>query len=173
MGKIILYIAQSLDGFIADESGGVGWLNEYLKPDEDYGYKAFYQSLGAVILGSKTYEDTVRFNYWYRDVVGYVFTSRRLPVPEGWNPLFQEGDPTPLVRELRQKEKDSWLVGGAGLVTSFLNAGLVDELILSIIPEIITKGIPLFQNIGEWKKLRLQDCTRFKYGVVQLRYSFP
>lgn len=172
MAKIILYIAQSLDGFIADENGGVDWLNNYLRPDEDYGYNHFYQSLGAVIVGSRTYEQSISFRHWYTDKESYVFTNRRLPVPAGWNPVFCHGDPAPLARELQKKQKDTWLVGGAAMVTSFLNAGLVDEIILSIIPEIIGKGIPLFQGIERWSKLRLLANRQYKYGVSQLHYSF-
>ncbi len=111
MGKIVLYIAQSIDGFIAGEDGGVDWLNKYLTPEEDYGYKEFYASLGAVITGSKTFEQSVTFNYWYNDLDSYVFTTRILQVPEGWGPVFCKGDPEPLVMELRKKEKDTWLVG--------------------------------------------------------------
>ena len=172
MAKIILYIAQSVDGFIAEENGGVDWLNQYLKPDEDYGYNDFYQSLGAVIVGSKTYEQSISFRHWYTDKESYVFTSRRLPVPEGWKPVFCQGDPRPLVQELKKKPKDTWLVGGAAMVTSFLNAGLVDEIILSIIPEIIGRGIPLFQDIGRWHKPQLIANRQYKYGVTQLHYRF-
>jgi len=172
MAKLILYIAQSLDGFIADEDGGVDWLNNYLKPDEDYGYNDFYKSLGAVIVGSKTYEQSIGFNQWYTDMESYVFTTRRLPVPAGWNPVFCQGDPAPLVQQLKTKPKDTWLVGGAQLVTSFINAKLVDEIILSVIPEIIGRGIPLFQNIQRRDKLRLLATRQYKYGVSQLHYAF-
>jgi dihydrofolate reductase len=172
MGKIVLYIAQSLDGFIADEHGGVDWLNRYLKPDEDYGYNEFYASIGAVVSGSKTYEQSIGFNQWFTDKESYVFTSRKLVVPNGWNPVFHQGDPRPLVQELRKKPADTWLVGGAQLITSFINANLVDELILSVIPEIIVRGIPLFQNIGQWQHLQLLQNKQYRYGVVQLHYRF-
>jgi dihydrofolate reductase len=124
-----------------------------------------------VIVGSRTYEQSIGFRHWYTDKKSYVFTTRRLPVPEGWNPVFCQGDPTPLVHELRKKKNDTWLVGGAQLVNSFLDAGLVDDIILSVIPEVIGKGIPLFQNLRHRQKLRLQDNKQYKYGVVQLRYS--
>jgi len=172
MAKIILYIAQSLDGFIADEAGGVDWLNNYLRPDEDYGYNDFYKSLGAVIVGAKTYEQSIGFRHWYTDKESYVFTTRSLPVPGGWHPIFCQGDAGPLVQELRKKPKDTWLVGGAAMVTHFLNRGLVDEIILSVIPEIISKGIPLFQNIQRRYKLQLLHNRQYKYGVSQLHYSF-
>ena len=65
MGKIILNLAISLDGFIADERGGVDWLNDFMRPGEDYGMKNFFAQCGTAIMGATTYEQTLSFNYWY------------------------------------------------------------------------------------------------------------
>jgi len=172
MGKIILYIAVSLDGLIADEKGGVEWLDEYQIPDEDYGYKDFLKTLGAVIMGSKTYEQILTFNHWYEDVEGYVFTSRNLPVIEGESISFINGEPGPLIEKLRLLEKDSWLVGGGNLITRFINEGLLDELILTIIPKVLGKGIPLFAGIIQRNKLELTKHKIYPNSVVQLSYKF-
>ena len=171
MGKIVLYIAASLDGLIADEHGGVEWLNEYQIPEEDYGYKDFLKTLGAVVMGSKTYEQILTFNHWYENVEGYVFTSRNLRAIEGESINFITGEPRPLIEKLQLLEKDSWLVGGANLITQFINEGLLDELILTIIPKILGNGIPLFTEITQLKKLELQHHKVYPKSVMQLSYK--
>jgi len=172
MGKIVLYIAASLDGFIADENGGVGWLDEYQIPNEDYGYKDFLTTLGAVVMGSKTYEQILTFNHWYENVEGYVFTSRILPVVKDESISFINGEPHPLIEKLRLLEKDSWLVGGANLITRFVNERLLDELILTIIPKVLGKGIPLFTGIKKLNILELKEYKIYPNSVVQLSYKF-
>ena len=171
MGKIILYIAASLDGLIADENGGVGWLDEYQIPNEDYGYKDFLKTLGAVVMGSKTYEQILTFNHWYEDVEGYVFTSRNLQGIEGESISFINEQPQALIAKLRLLEKDSWLVGGGNLITQFINEGLLDELILTVIPKILGKGIPLFNGIIQLDTLELTKHKIYPNSVVQLSYK--
>ena len=112
MSKIILNLAISLDGFIADENGGVDWLNDFQKPVNDYGMNDFFKQCGTAIMGSKTYEQALSFNSWFEGMEGIVFTSRELPVMKNKPIKFFNGDPTPVVKELRKKEKDIWLVGG-------------------------------------------------------------
>lgn len=172
MGKIILNLAISLDGYIADESGGVDWLNDFLKPEEDYGMQAFFEQCGTAIMGAKTYEQTLSFNYWYGNMEGIVFTSRELPLLEGKSVQFIEGDPTETVRQLKEKTKDSWLVGGASLIAQFINNNLLDELIITIVPRLLGKGIALCPELGEIQKLNLQETKSYTDGVVQLKYSF-
>ncbi|PWT75931.1 MAG: dihydrofolate reductase [Bacteroidetes bacterium] len=171
MGKIILNLAISLDGFMADEAGGVDWLNDFLRPDEDYGMKDFFTQCGTAIMGSKTYEQTLSFNYWYGDMEGVVFTSKELPPLEGRTIHFVDGDPATIVKGLRKKHKDSWLVGGASLIAQFVNNHLLDELIVTVVPRLIGKGIGLCPDINEIQKLRLMENKRFDDGVVQLKYS--
>lgn len=171
MGKTVLYIATSLDGFIADENGGVDWLNDYQGKGEDYGYGEFLKTLGAVIMGSKTYEQVLDFNHWYENVEGYVFTTRPLKKIDP-TIQFMQGDPAPLVQKLREKEKDSWLVGGAQLVTHYINHNLLDTLIWTQVPKILGNGIPLFQQIEQASTLRLQTCKSYPDGVIQLTYLF-
>lgn len=172
MGKIILYIATSLDGYVADKGGGVDWLNEYNHPEEDYGYREFFKKIGAVIMGSKTYEQLLSFNYWYDGVESHVFSTRELEATPDHPIQVHSGDPTPLTTRLRQQSRDAWLIGGGRLITSFLNRGLIDELILTIVPKILGDGIPLFQKIEQLHKVELKSCKSFSDGVVQLTYRF-
>jgi dihydrofolate reductase len=171
MGKIICNLAMSLDGFIADEKGGVDWLNDYPPSGEDYGMTAFFQSCGAAIMGSKTYEQAVSFNSWFGDMEGYVFTSRELKPFKNVVIKFFSGNIAPVVVELKKKQKDSWLVGGAMLIADFINRKLLDELIVTVIPKILGKGMPLCPGINEIKKLELLESKQFKDGVIQLKYK--
>ena len=168
MGKIICNLATSVDGFIADENGGVDWLNDFQA--EDYGMVEFFEQCGTAIMGSKTYEQALSFNSWFGKMDGVIFTSRKLPFFKNEIINFVNGDPVPVAEELRQKEKDSWLVGGGQLIKSFIDLHLLDELVITIVPRLLGKGLALCPSIKEVSKLQLIDSKAHTDGVVQLRY---
>ena len=173
MGKIIFYVAASLDGFLADENGGVDWLMPYQEAGYDYGYAAFYKNIGYVITGSKTFEQARNFpgGWSTPHAVTYIFTSRQLETDGRKDLILWNGDITELANELKEKEKDTWLMGGAKLAGQFFNEGKVDELILSVIPTILGKGRPLFDGIERQLDLVLKKEVNFPNGVVQLVYG--
>jgi dihydrofolate reductase len=168
MRKIVLFIASSLDGYIARTSGDIDWLFT----DQDYGYSEFFASVDTVIMGRKTYEQVLTFGeYPYKGMKSYVFTK---------NPLFQADNNVELVTEdtkkfvddLRQADgKNIFFVGGAQLIFDFMNKNLVDELILSIHPIVLGEGIPLFVNQTNPHSLRLTKCQTYSSGLVQLSYD--
>jgi dihydrofolate reductase len=168
MRKVVLFIASSLDGYIARPSGDIDWLFT----DQDYGYSEFFASVDTVLLGRKTYEQVLTFGeYPYEGVKSYVFTK---------NPLFQAENNVELVTEdikkfinnLRQADgKNIWLVGGSQLTYDFMNKNLVDELILSIHPIVLGEGIPLFVNSTMPQFLKLTKCQTYSSGLVQLSYD--
>jgi dihydrofolate reductase len=170
MAKIICNLAISVDGFIADENGGVDWLNDFHA--EEYGMIDFFEQCGTAIMGSKTYELALSFNSWFGKMEGVVFTSRKLPSFKNEIVNFFNGDPGPVVEELRKKEQDSWLVGGGELIASFIDLHLLDELVITLIPRLLGKGLALCPSIKEISKLQLLDSQTYNDGVVQLRYSF-
>jgi dihydrofolate reductase len=168
MPKIRLYIATSLDGFIAEPDGGVGWLFT----DGDYGYTAFFDSIEALIMGRRTYEQVLGFGEWpYGEKPTYVFT-RSAPGDEHPHVEFVSSDVGTFVDELRQRlRRDIWLVGGAALVSTFRKLGLIDEYILSVHPVLLGDGILLFERPQPREGLRLQEVSSFESGLVQLRYA--
>jgi dihydrofolate reductase len=171
MGKIVLYIATSIDGRIADSNGGVEYLDGFMKPGEDYGYADFIKRIGTVVMGSATYEKLLSFSYWYEGMDHVVFSSREMHVPEGRSIRKLSGDPTALARELRGLPKDSWLVGGAALLTSFLERNLIDEMIITIVPKYLGGGISLWQDGRPVDELwQLSSVRSWDDGVVQLVY---
>ncbi|MCU0335150.1 MAG: dihydrofolate reductase family protein [Chitinophagaceae bacterium] len=172
MGKTVLYIATSIDGRIADTNGQVGFLDAYGSEAEDYGYAQFIQRIGTVIMGAATYEKVLSFSYWYEGKDHIIFASRQLTVPAGRSIRQLSGDPTELVAELRQRPTDTWLVGGAALLSSFLQRGLVDEMIITVVPEYLGDGITLWQDtMAAASHWQLLQCRSFADGVVQLHYQ--
>ena len=176
MSRITLYIAQSLDGFIADEGGGVGWLetfqDHYDKGVPGESYQEFFQSLDCLIIGAYTYEQILTFGDWpYGDVPTFVVTHRELPVSKESIRLYT-GDLVKLVKEVIPPEYENiWLVGGADLAQEFVRLGLVDEIRLSVIPVLLGSGVSLFGNSGPGSTLHLTDVTAFKTGIVELWYD--
>lgn len=175
MGKILFYVASSLDGYLADENGGVDWLLPFQNVPYDYGYGAFMKRLGVVVTGSKTFEQARNFpgGWSYGGIQTYVCT-RRQPDIEGLKGVaLWPGDIRELGEKVRQEKKDTWLLGGAALAASFFNEGLVDEMILSVMPLVLGKGLPLFTNIETPLPLKLENMTSFPNGVIQMTYTFP
>ena len=167
MSKVVLFIATSLDGYIAGPKGEIDWLFH----DADYGYKAFFDSVEALVMGRKTYELSLSFGEWpYGDKPAYVFT-RQTP-PDDSRVRFVAGDAAGLIAGLRARaSKNIWLVGGAALVSTFLREGLIDEFVISIHPQLLGAGIPLFEPGVPRLGLRLMGVTPFASGLVQLRYT--
>jgi len=165
--NIILYIAMSLDGFIAKEDGSIDWLIKYEKMEEDFGFKTFYNKIGTVLVGSITYR---QYKDAYREKNVYVF-SRTKSKSSAENIHFVSGDVKDIVSNLNfGANKNIWLVGGATLVYQFLIADLIDEYIITIIPILLGKGISLFQAQSAEKNLKLIDVKRYVSDLVQLHY---
>ena len=174
MGKIIFYVASSLDGFLADENGGVDWLMSYQEAGYDYGYTDFYKNIGYIVTGSKTFEQASNFpgGWAFPNSTTYIFTSRELDTQGRDDLIVWKGSIVDLVNELKEKAKDTWLIGGANLAGQFFNEGLVDEVVLSIMPTVLGKGLPLFVGIEKQMDLVLKKQEAFPNGVLQLVYGF-
>ena len=171
--RVVLYIATSLDGFIADRDGGVDWLERFTDAaDGDYGYADFYERIGALVIGRTTYEQVRGFGDWpYPGKPTVVFTHDSPEVDQP-DVSFTADDPTAVVASLReQTDGDLWLVGGGGLIASFRERGLINEVILTIIPVLLGEGVPLFPGAQPEAAMRLIDVRRFESGIVQLHYE--
>ena len=172
--RIKLYIATSLDGFIARENGSIDWLTKYENSSEtDYGYSEFYASIGTVLMGRKTYEQVLGFGDWpYGEKKGYVFTRQNEPLNREKNVEFVSGDVGEFVRQLKENtEEDIWLVGGSQLIKIFLEQNLVQDLIIFVVPIILRSGIPLFDQIQKEIGLKLINTERYESGLVRAEYE--
>jgi dihydrofolate reductase len=174
MPKIRLYIACSLDGYIAREDGSIDWLTEYDNNSEtDYGYSEFYESIGAVLMGRKTYEQVLGLGNWpYGEKKTYVFTRQKEPLHCEKNVEFVSGDIKEFARSLMENTyKDIWLVGGSQLIKIFLKEGLVQDMIIFLVPVILGSGIPLFDHIGKDIRLKTGRVEKYENGLVRLEYK--
>ena len=169
MRKIVLYSAMSLDGFIARENGDIDWL--FTGENTDYGYSQFTQTVDTVVMGGKTFRQVLSFggDFPYADKRCYVFT-RDVNANHDYA-TFLHHDLIKHVREMKEeKGKDIWLVGGAEINTSLLEAGLIDELQLFVHPVILGKGIPLFYEakLDHWFKVA--NVEEFTDSMIHLTY---
>ncbi|HXG36656.1 MAG TPA: dihydrofolate reductase family protein, partial [Dehalococcoidia bacterium] len=172
MPNVILYIAASLDGFIATEDGGVAWLDRFQSTGEDYGYSDFYQGIGTVIMGANTYRQELTFGEWsHPNKKVYVLSSQEMEKKPNADVEFYSGDLRQLADSIKAKtEKDIWLAGGSQVLTAFLNQGLVDEIMLFVIPVILGVGIPLFSQISPAGPFQLLEVKSYPTGVAKLHY---
>jgi dihydrofolate reductase len=170
MSRLRVYIAATLDGFIADAEGGVGWLGAY--NPADYGYDAFLASVSSIIMGRVTYEQVLGFGVWpYAGKRTVVLTSRaELPARPGVEAYG--GDLRRLLAQLRAETPgDIWLMGGGQTLRGFLDDELVDELDLFIVPLLLGRGLRLFAEAGRPTALRLAAHQAYPSGVVRLLYQ--
>ena len=165
-----VFIATSLDGFIARRDGGIDWLSIVEAPGEDYGYAKFFADIDALILGRGTYEKVLSFPAWpYGDKRCVVLTHGAYESRHGER--FHAGDPGPLLAELHAAGVRRIYVDGGAVIRQFLRDGLIDDLTLSIIPIVLGDGLPLFDASVPTRRLRLAGSQAFPSGLVQLRYD--
>ncbi len=165
MKKVTLYIAQSLDGYIATKDGSVAWLDNYFS--EEFETNKFIEKMDTVIQGNTTYK---QFKSKYPDKNCYVF-SKDADTHSEEGVTFVKGSVTNFIESLDDsKHHNIWLVGGSNLITQFLNEDQIDEMRIFMIPILLKDGIPLFQNLEVSPKLTLQDTKSYSNGTVELQY---
>lgn len=168
--KISIYIAMSIDGYIARKDGGLDWLEYGHVGDEDYGFKKFIGSVDALVLGRKTYEVVSGFEKWPYDDKKVVVLSRTLKEVRKEAKLFS-GELDDLVFSLSsQGVKHVWVDGGI-TACKFLEAGLVDTLTISVISIVLGAGIPLFSTMNREQACKLISVQSYPSGLVQIRYE--
>lgn len=175
MIEIILYIATSNDGYIADENGGVDWLPQPKTETggQDYGYNEFYNSVDALAIGRKTYEQILGFGDWpYHGKLSYIFSRKRM---ESTNKEieFVSDNIQEFIRELERRSiKKLWMVGGAELIEAFYREGRIDEYIITVFPNVLKKGISLkaLKDALQKDELIKLPSIDFGDGVFQDHY---
>ena len=176
--KIIAYIATSADGFIARTDGSVEWLDRP-RPKGNYGMGVFYKSIDTILLGRKTCDMALDFQKkgvtgaaFDARVKNYVFTRGPQPSVVPAHVEFVNESIKAFTNRLRgQKGKDIWMMGGAGLIASFLDECEIDAFMIHVIPKFIGEGIPLIASGRRTVPLKLISCTKFPDGVVKLHYA--
>jgi dihydrofolate reductase len=177
MARIVYYAAVSIDGFIADRNGNVGWLEPFNAPE--LGYEEFLARVQAVVLGRATYEQSMTFGPWpYPGRRGLIVTTQPISAPPDQTRAVTPAElPAALAQLEAETEGVIWIVGGGRTARLCLTAGLVDELELYVVPCLLGAGIPLLEPSRAAVQLRLVSTRTFANSVTMLRYavghSFP
>ena len=169
---IVYYVATSVDGYIADADGGVEWLNQFHGKGEDYGYSRFYSSVDGIIMGSHTYEFSLKYAPSTEpDKPTWVFTSREFPGSHSSVTLTSD-EPKNVVKSIEESGlKSVWLMGGGKIAASFRQESLINRYIIAVIPIILGDGIPLFEVAPRQNLLTLKESKSYPTGIVMLTYD--
>lgn len=173
---VILYIATSSDGYIADKNGGVSWLDEWgvdVPEELKNNYPDFFRSIDVIVMGRKTYEQMLTFGPWPNaGKHSYVFTEST-EQPAHADISFVNGPVATFMQQLATTQPGCrvWLEGGAQLAQAFYEAGLIDEYIITIIPVALGEGIALPEDIWHEKGMKKIHEEVYSNGIVQRTYK--
>ena len=174
MRKISLFIAMSLDGYIAKPNDDLSFLKLVEKEGEDYGYAEFTETIDTLIIGRKTYDYVLKeigsshYDNGHRDV--YVIT--RTERPQVGRTIFYTGNLTELVKRLKsEKGKDIYCDGGAEVINELLKHDLIDEITISVVPVLLGNGTRLFKEGTPEQTLEFIKVKTFETGLIQLHYK--
>lgn len=179
MTKISVFIATSVDGFIARENGDIEWLHNSghgeVDKDEDFGYQAFFSTVDALVMGRHSFEKVLSFDgaWFYGNKPVYVLTNRGVKIPPHLKETVStlSGSPREITQKMEKLGHHHIYLDGGVTIQKFLAAGLVDELIITKIPVLLGSGIPLFGPLSKDIKLQHIDTQAFKNGFVQSHYK--
>lgn len=168
--QLILYIAMSLDGYIAKPDDDLSFLSMVEKEGEDYGYADFISTVDTVIMGRKTYDWVIKqVDFPHADKDAYIIT--RTVRPNIGRTVFYNADLSELVKTLKSGQgKNIFCDGGAEIANELLKKDLIDEMIISVIPILLGNGTRLFKEGRPEQKLKLVNAKTFDTGLTQLHY---
>jgi dihydrofolate reductase len=170
--KVFIFIAVSLDGFIARDDGSIDWLSIVDTPGEDYGYKEINTGTDTIVMGRKTYDKVMELVDEFPEKAKKVYVLSRKVRSGEKNIIFSSKDPGDLLRELRNLDgKNIYVDGGGQIVQELMRQDLIDEYIISVLPVFLGSGIALFGSTGKQKLLRLKYSHSFNSGLVQMAYE--
>jgi dihydrofolate reductase len=179
------YCAASLDGYIAEADDTIDWLTGYegsfegpgAEPGGRGNYESFYEGVGALVMGSTTYSFVIdELSDWpYKDKPAWVLSTRDLPRPEGEgvDVRFANAQVAQLHDEMiaAAGERDLWVVGGGNVASQFADAGLLDDVLVTVVPVVLGEGKPLFDRRLPGGPMQLTGTRTFDSGMVELRYE--
>src|SRR5690242_3279795 len=174
MRSLMIYIAASLDGYIAKPNDDLSFLKLVEKEGEDYGYAEFTKTIDTIILGRKTYDWVVREigSSHYDNGERNVYVITRTARPGVGKKTFYSGDLTELVQKLKSENgKNIYCDGGAEIINELMRSDLIDEFIISIIPVLVGNGTRLFKDNRPEQNLGLVNVKSFDTGLTQLHYK--
>ena len=168
-----VYIAASIDGYIATKSGGLDWLHELPNPDnDDYGYAEFMNNIDALVMGRNTFEKVLGFGTWHYDKKVFVVSSSLTEVPVELSGKVEliTGSLSAVLSEIKSQGYENLYIDGGMLIQSFLAEDLIDELIITRIPILLGEGIPLFGELSQPLKFIPKETKTYSNALVQSCY---
>jgi dihydrofolate reductase len=174
--KASIFVATSIDGFIAREEGAIDWLSSTgnAKSGEDYGYRDFLNSVDAIVMGRNTFKQVLSFASWpYGKKPVIVLSNRKLKIPENLSKTVSSMNESPqeVVKQLGKLGFKHLYIDGGKTIQGFLKEGLIQQLIITMVPILIGTGIPLFGSLSHDVKLDHIETSQFDDGLVQCRYK--
>ena len=174
--KVSVFIATSLDGYIARPDGDVAWLHEGdpVEDGDDMGYGALFSSVDALVMGRESFEKVLEFDPWpYGDKLVIVLSRSLTDVPEALRETVRidSSSPQELVDKLAQEGYKRIYLDGGKVIQSYLREGLVDDMCITMIPVLIGEGLPLFGSLEKDVKLKLVESKSWQNGMVQSTYE--
>jgi dihydrofolate reductase len=172
IAKASVFIATSLDGFIARADGALDWLPT---DPEDHGYHDFFASVDALVMGRKTFETVLSFGQWpyTKPVIVLSTTPERIIAPEGAVCEAMAGSPQEIVARLAHRGMRHLYIDGGVTIQRFLEAGLIQRLIVTRIPVLLGSGIPLFGSLPRDVRVTHVATRSYPSGLVQSEYAIP
>ena len=171
----IVYIATSIDGYIAKKDGDIDWLHELPNPDEsDFGFAQFMERVDALVMGRKSYEKVLSFDCeWPYSKKVFVLSNTLKEVDSSVSDKAEviSGDLKDIVSRLNERGYENLYIDGGKTIQSFLCKDMIDEINLSRIPVILGDGIPLFVSQDSMINFEHLKTTSFENGLVQSRYK--
>jgi dihydrofolate reductase len=166
---VVAMVAVTLDGYVARRDGSVDYLEKY--PIAEFDFAGFVETIGALIMGSTTYKQTIGWGWEWGDLPAMVLTTGGpLDVPDGANVQFTAAPTAEAIRSFSvATQKRLWVFGGGQVITDGLIGGAVDTLDITVMPEAIGSGIPLFAEAYDGP-MRLEESTGYANGAVRLIY---
>jgi dihydrofolate reductase len=183
MSRVVYYAAMSLDGYIAEADDTLDWLTKFeaAPPADgvqtfDDGYDEFYEQVGALVMGSVTYEwvlEHISGSWPYAGKPCWILSSRELAQPDGVDVKVVNSSVPDLYEEMRAAAGDRklWVVGGGGVASQFADAGLLDEVWVTVVPVALGAGKPLFDRRLPGAPMRLTAALPRASGMIELRYD--
>ncbi len=168
-----VFVAQSLDGFIASKDGSTSWLNMPNPTKTDYGYNNFLKQIDAFIIGRLTFEKALKYKpYPYSKQVFVLSTTlKNIPINLQDSVEIVNGDLKTILQDIQSKGYKNLYIDGAKTIQSFLKEGLIDEITINTLPIILGEGIKLFENINKTIPLILKSKTSYENGILTSTYK--
>ncbi len=168
-----VYLATSLDGYIATSDGGLDWLYAVPNPDnDDYGYADFIEGIDALVMGRKTFEKVLTFDSWPYTKPVFVLSNSLNPLPEVVKNKAEKvsGELSVLVKQLSVKGYSNLYIDGGSTIRSFLAEDLIDEMIITRVPVLLGTGIPLFTQLRGTLTFEHQKTEVLSFALVKSHY---